>query len=171
MYHRYGDKHKFITDIDQLQVTDDEVVYISKEEDYDIAFDLEGCYDTFENLKSFMITIAEHICEMDDTVIKFDQTTRFNNKPLKFARLPCPNGFLRFDYAKCIEKEPVPTKKKFSFILVLIYIEQPNFVTFDYWATNENNQFTVTFEYKDGKFYLRTFGSIDCIPDDWDKKS
>lgn len=166
---RYSDMSKFITDIDQLQVVNNEVVYLSSEDDYDIAIDLEGCYDTFENLKPFMVTVAKHICEMDNMVLKFNNTTRRNNMPLKFAKLPAPCGILRFDYAKSIEKEPVPKKKSFPFLLSLVYIEEPNFVTFDYWATDENNQFDTVFEYKDGRFYLRKYGAYDCIPDDWDQ--
>lgn len=36
-FNRYGDLSKFITDPDLLQVTEDESVYISNENDYDIA--------------------------------------------------------------------------------------------------------------------------------------
>ena len=162
---RYGDISKFITDIDQLQVTDDEVVYISSEDNYDIAIGLGGCYDTFENLKPFMVTIAKHICEMDNIVLKFNRTMRLNNKSLSTS---LGNGY-RYDYSTNVEKEPVPIKKKFSYILSLVYIEKPNFVTFDYWATDQDNQFYVTFEYKDGRFFLRTYGMVKCIPDDWDK--
>ena len=38
-FNRYGDLSKFITDPDLLQVTEDESVYISNENDYDIAVD------------------------------------------------------------------------------------------------------------------------------------
>lgn len=169
MYNRYDDISKFVTDIDQLKVADDEIVYISSEYDYDIAIDLDGCYDTFEHLKQFMAIIAEHVCEMDNTVLKFINTTRRNDKPLKFARLPSSYGTLRYDYAKSMEKEPIPKEKNFPYELEVIYITKPNIVTFDYWAANKNDQCDVTFEYKEGKFFLRTFGMYDCIPDYWDE--
>ena len=47
-FNRYGDLSKFITDPDLLQVTEDESVYISNENDYDIAVDLESCYASFD---------------------------------------------------------------------------------------------------------------------------
>ena len=167
MYDRYGDISKFITDPDRLEIADGNCVYISGEKDYDIAVDLEGCYDTFENVKPFIALIARHVCELDNMVLRFNNTTRFNDKPLKLAKLPCPVGFLRYDYSKCIEKTH-EQESEFHFILSLIFIEEPNFVTFDYWATNMNNQFSTVFEYKDGRFFLRQFGMIDLIPDDWD---
>lgn len=168
MYDRYGDISKFITDPDRLEIADGECVYISGERDYDIAVDLEGCYDTFENVKPFIALIAKHVCELDNTVLRFNNTTRFNDKPLKLAKLPCPEGFLRYDYSGCIEKTH-EEEREFHFILSLIFIDKPNFVTFDYWATNMNNQLSAVFEYKDGRFFLRQFGMIDLIPDDWDK--
>ena len=169
VYDRYGDITKFITDPDRLKIADGDCVYISGEKNYDIAVDLEGCYDTFENVKPFIALIAEHVCEMDNTVLRFHNTTRHNGKPLGLAKLPSPEGILRYDYSKCIEKTQ-EQRGEFFFILSLIFIEKPNFVTFDYWATNMNDQFSADFEYRDGRFYLRTYGMIDLIPDDWEDK-
>ena len=167
VYNRYGDISKFITDPNRLEIADGKCVYISGEKDYDVAVDLEGCYDTFENVKQFITLIAKHVCEMDNIVLRFHNNTRLNGKPLKYAKLPAPEGILRYDYSKCIEKTR-EQQGEFNFILSLIFIEKPNFVTFDYWATNVNDQLNADFEYKDGRFYLRTYGMIDLIPDDWD---
>lgn len=168
MFNRYGDKTKFITDKDSLEVENNEVI-ISAESDYDIVIDLEGCYDTFENLKNFIVIVAKHICEMDNTVLRFNNKKRIKDMPLGQAKLPSSFGCLRFDYSIAMENEPEPVEKDFPFILSAVYIDKPDFVTLDYWATDENNQFTVSFEYKDNKFYLRQYGMFDCIPDDWDK--
>lgn len=83
----------------------------------------------------------KHICEMDNTVLRFNNKKHIKDMPLGQAKLPSSFG----------------------------YIDKPDFVTLDYWATEENNQFTVSFEYKDNKFYLRKYGMFYCIPDDWDK--
>lgn len=167
MFNRYGDITKFITNEDKLEVVDNEV-YISGESDYDIAIDLEGCYDTFENLKSFIVIVAKHICEMDNIVLKFNNTERGRNIPVSHIRIPSLY-YLRLDYSKLMAEPIKKVEKDFPFTLEVIYIEKPDFVTFDYWATNVNDQFCVTFEYKEGKFFLRTYGAYENIPDDWDR--
>ena len=167
MYDRYGDISKFITDPDRLVMEHDKSVYISREEDYDIWVDMEACCEYFEKIKPFIVTVAKHICEMDNTVQRFHYTMRFNDKPLGLAKLPSPRGILRYDFNRCMVRGA--KDEAFSFILAPVYIEKPDRVTLVYWATNENNQFDAEFEYKDGKFFLRRYGMIDLIPDDWDK--
>lgn len=68
MFNRYGDTSKLITNVSNLKRTSDDLVYISEESDYDIAIDLASCYTNFEELKPFIVIIAEHIGELDDTV-------------------------------------------------------------------------------------------------------
>ena len=82
--------------------------------------------------------------------------------------LPSPVGILRFDYAQSMENDPTAGEKEFPFELAIIYLEHPNTVVLDYWCTTMNTQLAVTFEYKVGKFFLRKYGAIDCIPDNWD---
>ncbi len=166
MYNRYGDISKFVTNPEHLVITEDKSVFISREEDYDIMVDLEDCCDSFENIKPFIVTVAKHVCELDNTVQRFHNTMRFNGKPLGLANLPSPRGILRFDFNKCMVK--CNQEREFSFKLELIYIENPNSAALVYWATNENNEFVAEFEYKNGKFFLRKYGMIDLIPDDWD---
>lgn len=170
MYDRYGDISKFITDPDKLKIADGECVYISSESDYDIAVDLDGCYGSFDEVKPYIALIAKHINELDNTVQRFDHRKRVKNGGYcKDGRLPSPIGITRFDYNKCMEDDPNPGEQRFPFDLALIYIERPNFVMFDYWCTDYNSQLDVTFEYKDGKFFLRKFGAFDLIPDDWEQ--
>lgn len=72
MYDRYADMEKFITDPDKLQIVNGSEVYISSEYDYDIAVDLQGRVEDFEQLKPFIILVAKSICELDNTVQKFE---------------------------------------------------------------------------------------------------
>lgn len=72
-FNRYGDISKFITDPDLLQVTGDECVYISNENDYDIAVDLETCYASFDEVKPFIAFLATQICELDNIAQRFHQ--------------------------------------------------------------------------------------------------
>ena len=72
-FNRYGDISKFITDPDLLQVTGDECVYISNDNDYDIAVDLETCYASFDEVKLFIAFLATQICELDNIAQRFHQ--------------------------------------------------------------------------------------------------
>lgn len=167
MYNRYEDISKFIIDIDQLCVADDGYVYISKQQDYDIAVDMESCYGSFDEVKSFIVFLAKHICELDNLVQRFNQKKRIRNGGC--VCLPSPGGILRFDYSQSMENDPIPQKKEFPFELEIIYIEKPNRIVFDYWSTINCTQLDVTFEYKENKFFLRKYGSFDCIPDNWEE--
>ncbi|MCI8669789.1 MAG: hypothetical protein HFI34_09770 [Lachnospiraceae bacterium] len=169
MYNRYEDISKFILDIEQLCVADDGYVYISKEEDYGIAIDMESCYGSLDEAKPFIVFLAKHICELDNLVQRFNQKKRIKNDGTGYVCLPSPTGILRFDYLQSMENDPTPQRKEFPFELEIIYIEKPNHIVFDYWSTINCTQFDVTFEYKENKFFLRKYGSFDCIPDDWEE--
>lgn len=73
LYNRYEDQSKFIMDMEQLCIAEDGYVYISKEEDYGIAIDMESCYGTLDEVKSFIVFLAKHICELDNLVQRFNQ--------------------------------------------------------------------------------------------------
>ncbi len=73
MYNRYHDIRKFITDPEKLQMMNGSEVYISSEEDYDIVVDLEGHTEEFKRLKPFIAVIAQSLCELDNTVQKFNR--------------------------------------------------------------------------------------------------
>lgn len=167
MYDRYGDISKFITDPNLLVMTEEKSVYISRTEDYDITVELEDCLCSFENIKPFIVTVAEHVCEMDNTIQRFHGTMRFSGEPLGPARLPSPPGVLRYDFNKCMIRKS--RESEFMFELAMIYIERLNSAALVYWAVDKNDEFAAEFEYKDGKFFLRKYGMIDLIPDDWDR--
>ena len=167
-FNRYGDLSKLITDQDLLQVTEDESVYISNENDYDIAVDLESCYAPFDEVKPFIAFLATQICELDNIAQRFHRKKRVKNNGRGYVRLPSPTGTYRIDYSQSMEDNPAPQEVKFSFILAFIYMEEKNRISFDYWCTTRNSQLEVVFEYKENKFFLRTYGAIDNIPDNWE---
>lgn len=140
MYDRYKDISKFITDPDKPEIANDGYVYISSENDYDIAVDLEYCFGSFEEVKPYIPLIAEHINELDNTVQRFD------NKWYGFSGL-----------------------QETMYFLSLIFFPKPDFVTLGYVCTDVNSEFNVLFEYKAGRFYLREFGLVKNIPDDWEQ--
>lgn len=170
MYNRYADISKFITDPNLLQVDRDEV-YISNENDYGIVVDLEACYTSFDELKHFIVFLSMHICELDNIVQRFNKKKRIKNNGYGYVRLPNPSrdGVLRFDYLQSMENDPAPQKRTFPYDLEVIYIGEPNFITFEYWHTAKNATLDAIFEYKENKFFLRTYGAFDCIPDNWEE--
>lgn len=171
MYNRYGDISKFIIDMEQLYVADDGCVYISKQKDYCIAVDMESCYGSLDEVKPFIAFLAKHICELDNLVQRFNQKKRIKNGGHGYVSLPSHRGILRFDYSQSMENDPTPQEKAFPFELSIIYMEEPNSIVFDYWSTINSTQLDVTFEYKENKFFLRKFGSFDCIPDNWEERT
>ena len=169
-FNRYGDISKFITDPDLLQVTEDECVYISDGNDYDIAVDIEICYASFDEVKPFIAFLATQICELDNVVQRFHRKKRIKNDGRGYVSLPSPPGTFRIDYSQSMEENPAPQEEKFNFILAFIYMEEKNQISFEYWCTTENSQLEVVFEYKENKFFLRAYGAIDNIPDNWEEE-
>jgi hypothetical protein len=168
-FNRYGDLSKLITDQDLLQVTEDESVYISNENDYDIAVDLESCYASFDEVKPFIAFLATQICELDNAVQRFHRKKRIKNNGRGYVRLPSSPGTLSIDYSQSMEDNPTPQGEKSDFILAYIYMEEKNQISFNYWCTTENSEFDVVFEYKENKFFMRSYGIIDNIPDNWEE--
>lgn len=139
MYDRYGDISKFITDPDKLELAENKYVCISCESDYDIAVGLDGCYGSFDEVKPFIAFVAEHINELDNIVQKYDRRNSRNS---------------------AMHETP--------FDLYLISLKKPNHITLEYYCTDVNSEFNTVFEYKDGSFHLRSFGTVKNIPDDWE---
>lgn len=169
MYNRYGDLSKFILDPDQLCAAADGYVYISREEDYGIAVDPEGCPGSLDEVKPFLVFLAEHICELDNLVQRFHRKKRVKNGGRGYVCLPSPIGVLRCDYSQSMENDPDPQEKEFPYELEIICLEAPDRIVFDYWGTEENTQLSVVFAYREHRFFLRMFGVFDCIPDDWEE--
>ena len=168
-FNRYGDLSKFITDPDLLQATGDGGVYISNEDNYDIAVYLETCYASFDEVKPFIVFLATQICELDNAVQRFHRKKRIKKNGRGYVRLPSSPGTLSIDYSQSMEDNPTPQEEKSDFILAYIYMEEKNQISFNYWCTTENSEFDVVFEYKENKFFMRSYGIIDNIPDNWEE--
>lgn len=137
MYNRYGDIKKFIIDPDQLRMVNGSEVYISNEDDYDIVVDLQGHTEDFEQLKPFIIFVAQSICALDNITQKFDSLFNKSNQS--------------------------------PYNLEIVFIDEP-YVILEYWETEANSQFDVVFEHNQGRFTLKSFGTILDIPPDWEHK-
>ena len=166
MYNRYGDMSKFVTDLDLLELSRDGTVCISAEEDYDIAVDLEASYASFNELRLYIALLAARICELDNIVQRFSRKKRLKERGYKC--LPSFVGVVWFDYAQSTEDNPAPQGKTFPYDLAFVYLEKPNFVTLDYWHHTENAQLDVVFERREDRFFLRRYGAVAHIPDDWE---
>ena len=97
-FNRYGDLSKFITDPDLLQVTGDECIYISNENDYDIAVDLETCYASFDEVKPFITFLATQIYELDNAAQRFHRKKRVKNSQLEVVFEYKENKFFLWTY-------------------------------------------------------------------------
>lgn len=51
--------------------------------------------------------------------------------------------------------------------LVIVWYDEPNIITFEYWGAYVNTQYLVVFEQRDGKYVLKRLGMCN-IPEDWD---
>jgi len=58
---------------------------------------------------------------------------------------------------------------QFPYVIAIVFIDEPN-VILEYWGTEENTQFYVVFEHKNGIFLLKSFGTILNISPDWEQK-
>ena len=128
MYDRYNDIDKFITDPDKFRVINGSEVYISSEDNYNIAVDLQGHTEEFEQLKPFIVLVAKNICRLDNIVQKFERQQNRNG-----------------------------ASSQFLYNIAVVFIDDP-YIIFEYWGTEENTQFDVVFEYDKEKFYYENYG-------------
>lgn len=137
MYDRYNDIDKFITDPDKFRVVNGSEVYISSEDNYNIVVDLQGHTEEFEQLKPFIVLVAKNICRLDNIVQKFERQQNRNG-----------------------------SSSQFQYNIAVVFIDDP-YIILEYWGTEENTQFDVVFEYDKEKFLLKSFGTIQDIPENW----
>lgn len=50
----------------------------------------------------------------------------------------------------------------------IVFVDAP-YIILEYWGTEENTQFDVVFEHNKGKFLLRSFGTMQDIPENWEE--
>ena len=70
-YNRYNDLTKFITNENELKITNEVEIYIS--DYYDISIDLSYLNSINELDKEFICTISKNVCDIDNTVQKYCQ--------------------------------------------------------------------------------------------------
>ena len=139
MYDRYNDIDKFITDPDKFRVINGSEIYISSEDNYNIVVDLQGHTEEFEQLKPFIVLVAKNICRLDNIVQKFERQQNRNG-----------------------------SSSQFQYNIAVVFIDDP-YIILEYWGTEENTQFDVVFEHDKGKFFLKSFGTIQDIPENWEE--
>lgn len=128
MYDRYNDIDKFITDPDKFRVVNGSEVYISSEDNYNIAVDLQGHTEEFEQLKPFIVLVAKNICRLDNIVQKFERQQNRDG-----------------------------ASSQFLYNIAVVFIDDP-YIILEYWGTEENTQFDVVFEYDKEKFCSKVLG-------------
>ena len=57
---------------------------------------------------------------------------------------------------------------QFPYVVAIVFIDDP-FIILEYWGTEENSQFDVVFECKNDGFALKSFGTIQDIPENWEE--
>lgn len=163
---QYRDRSKFVTDPKKLSLTEETYVHLSNEKDFDIVLDLEDRADEFETLRPSISKLAGWICTLDMMAKRFNCYEHERKRPPGGT----PFGYVWFDYVRTVRHKPHPD---LSYELAIVYLEK-NGVRLDYWGTRVATQFDVEFEYvaaqQDNPFFLRKFGLIYNIPDDWDKE-
>lgn len=137
-YNRYGDRLKFVSDEREIKIYDECYIPISSEDDYDMAVYLETGVREHEEIKKYILSLIEHICELDNITQKYNS--------------------VRF-----------PHEQDFPYELVNIHIERLGDIRLEYWGCIENTQFNVGFKWVKNRFFLKSFGMIKDIPEDWDK--
>lgn len=70
-YNRYNDLTKFITNENELKITNEVEIYIS--DYYDISIDLSYLNSINELDKEFICTISKNVCDIDNIVQKYCQ--------------------------------------------------------------------------------------------------
>lgn len=140
IYQRYKDSGKLITDVHELELTQNAQVLIYREDQwYDEVFvDLEGRAERFEELKPHIVFVAKNLSKMDAVAQKYSAL----------------HGNSRFAD---------------GFEIAYILLDAPDRIRLGYYGMRENTEFDVIFQRIDGELILKSFGMVKDIPVDWDK--
>ena len=83
--------------------------------------------------------MAKNICRLDNIVQKFERQQNRNG-----------------------------SSSQFQYNIAVVFIDDP-YIILEYWGTEENTQFDVVFECEREKFLLKSFGTIQDIPENWEE--
>lgn len=62
------------------------------------------------------------------------------------------------------------SKFAFNYQIACIHLSAPDIISMRYFGMIENTEFDVVFQHINGNFILKSFGMVNNIPPDWDKK-
>ena len=96
-------------------------------------------------MKPFIILVAKSICELDNTVQKFEFQHNWIALSPQFYHQSPP----------------------FYYDIETVFINDP-YIILKYWGTEEDRDFDVVFIHKNDRFVLRNFDTIQDIPEDWE---
>ena len=57
---------------------------------------------------------------------------------------------------------------QFPYVVAVVFVDNP-YVILEYWGTEENTQFDVVLEHNNEKFFVKSFGTIQDIPENWEE--
>lgn len=140
MYKRYADENNLITDVNELQLSDQSEVLIYREDEWydEIVVILSGQEDRFEELKPLISLAAKNLCEMDYMA-------------QRYSALHGDNEFAD------------------GYVVSYICFPDSDLISLTYYGTNENTEFDVVFQYRNDRFLLKSFGMNKDVKEDWDQ--
>lgn len=137
---RYHDKKNLIMDENALQLSNTAEVLIYRGDAWytEVTVDLKGREEKFQELKPWIVFVANHLCEMDYIAQRYS-ALRDNN---------C--GFAD------------------GYVVAYISLREPDLICLTYYGVVENTEFDVVFQYTNDKFVLKSFGMVKDIDPNWD---
>lgn len=91
---RYNDTERLISDMDQLQLTNETEVMIYREDRHheEIVVDLGGQEEQFEELKTLIAFAAGNLCKMDRIAQEYNKDKQFaDHYEVAYLRLDAPD--------------------------------------------------------------------------------
>lgn len=104
-YNRY-DRSKFIANEREIKICDECYIPISGENDYDIAIYLEKGATEIDDIKKYIMSLIERICELDNIVQKYNSIRHPQEQDFPYELVNIHiDGLedIRLEYWGCIE--------------------------------------------------------------------
>lgn len=108
IHERYNEKAYLIADADELKLSNETEVVIYRETRWcdEIAVNLEGQEDRFEELKPLIVFAAENLCKMDCIAQKYDKDDKFyENYAVAYICLDIPDRIILTYYGTDVNTE------------------------------------------------------------------
>lgn len=139
---RYADSLNLIDDVNELELINETQVLIYREDKWhdEIVIDLEEQATKFEELKFYIVFIAQNLWKMDSIAQKY---SALHDGDSRFAD---------------------------GYEVAYILLDTSDRIKLRYYGTNENTEFDVVFQHINGELILKSFGMIENIPLDWNRE-